>query len=266
MALQKAIFLSIALVAISHDASLAQTYYFGESLHEIVVSETQEQKLREIESLRYAELKQLQDTLNTTQHKYYQRLFDLETELEQVLTPEQLKSLNEKRLEETREQVKKTADFMGQFANFLESVSAADSLTIFEGLPCAADVELAKIKQKNETIEIDGCSFYSAPLAASQSIKEKLRSTLVDYRAFEPYSGGKFCGGFHPDFCVQWKSGNHVHHALVCLGCAEMVHVTLSGRTTFDFKNVAWDSFAQVAILTFRHQGDLIKKTRRNDW
>jgi hypothetical protein len=256
----KALLIAIAVVATSVEAGIAQTYYFGESLHEVSVSKSQEQRLEEIESRRNNEIERLQETLRTSRQQLRQQLFELDTELEQVLTAEQLRTLNAKRLEQTRDKANKNAQFMGQFAEFLKSVSEAESMIIYEGLPRASDDELANIKQKHETVDIDGWSFYSAPLAASPSIIEKLRSTLVDYRAFEPYTGVKFCGGFHPDFCVQWKVGEQTHNALVCLRCFELAYVEPSGKRTFDFNDAAWKSFAQIAIAIFQHHGDVIQK------
>ena len=153
---------------------------------------------------------------------------------------------------------------MRKFASFLDAVASAESMSVYEGLPRATDDELAKIKQANKTIELGGWSFYAAPLNTSQSTVEKLRSTFVDYREFKLYfadvfgagGGAKGCGGFHPDFCVQWTIKNKSYLALVCLGCHELEFISPSVKTKFDFDKGAWQSFAQVAISTFRFHAD----------
>ena len=237
-----------------------QSHYFGDSLHDIAVSESQDEKLYETEGRLNEEIHQLQDTLRTTQQKLRQQVYVRDNELEALLTAEQLKSLNEQRLSETRENAKRGVQFMAEFARFLDHVSASGELTVFEGLPRATDDELAKIKNDNKTIEIDGWYFYAQPLPTKPSTVEKLRSTLVNYQSFQPYSGGKFCGGFHPDFCVEWKTSGKTHNLLVCLTCFESVYITPTGKTRFDFNDAAWKSFTQIAVSAFIKHKDVIEK------
>ena len=248
----------VLAIATSLNVAYAQeSFFFDESLYEIKVSDLQDEKLTEIENELHDEIEQLRERLRTTQQKLRQQEFERASALDAVLTTEQLKSLNEKRRAETIQNAKANADFVVKFAKYLEVVSSADALSIYEGLP---DAELEKIKNVNKTIEIDGWAFYAEPLPAKSSIVEKLRSSLVDYRTFEPYSGGKFCGGFHPDFCVKWKTGDKIYYVQICLGCFEAVFISTDGKTTFDFNDAAWKSFAQIALATFTRHGDIIKK------
>jgi len=255
-----------AIAFATNSATGQESFFFNDSfsianpLRKIAVSEIQDKKLSALENRLNNDIERLEENLRTTQQKLRQQLFDRTSALDTALTPEQSKSLNEERRAETKQHAKEYVEFMEEFANYLEAVSAANALTIYEGLPRAPDAELEKIKNQNKTIEIDGWAFYAEPLPAKSSIIEKLRSSLVDYKTFEPYSGGKFCGGFHPDFCVEWKTGDKTYYVQICLGCFEAVFISPNGGTTFDFNDAAWKSFAQIAMTTFKRHADIIKK------
>jgi hypothetical protein len=205
-------------------------------------------------------IRQLEETVQTSQMQMRQLLFQRDTEREAVLRPEQLDALNTRQREETLEVARTNIKFAAEFGDFLKAFVDAEDVTLFEGLPRLDEAELAKIREKSGTIEIGKWSFYAEPLAASGSVIEKLRATLVDRNSLEPYSGGKFCGGFHPDFCVQWTTGDETMSLLVCLGCHEAEFISPEGETIFDFSDAAWKSFVQIAIATFRHHGDIMRK------
>ena len=40
--------------------------------------------------------------------------------------------------------------------------------------------------------------------------------------SFKRYRGQKACGGYHPDYCVEWKQGEAATRALICLECLEV--------------------------------------------
>jgi len=260
MNLRLSISIVVAMTISTNFTNAQESFYFDESLHKVSVSELQDEKLAAIEDRLNDDIEQLRERLRTTQQKLRQQEFERSIELDAVLTPEQLKSLNEKRHAETIQHAKANAEFMVEFAKYLEAISSSNALIIYEGLPRATDSELKKIKDENKTIVIDGWAFYAEPLPAKASIVEKLRSSLVDYKSFEPYSGGKFCGGFHPDFCVEWKAGDKTYYVQICLGCFEAVFIAPKGNTTFDFNDAAWKSFAQIAISTLARHADIIKK------
>jgi hypothetical protein len=237
-----------------------QSFFFDESLHQIAVSLQQNEKLTKIEDRLNEEVVLLQERLRTTQHGLRQQLFERNRALEAVLTPDQLKTLNEKRRDESIKRGNANAEFLVKFAKYLKAISSANDLLIYEGLPRATEQEIEKIKQANKTIEIDDWIFYAEVLPGNSSIVETLRASLVDYQSFKPYEGGKFCGGFHPDFCVEWKADGRAYYMLICLGCSESVFITPTDKTTFDFNDAAWKSFAQIAMSTFTKHADSIKK------
>ena len=40
--------------------------------------------------------------------------------------------------------------------------------------------------------------------------------------SFKRYRGQKACGGYHPDYCVEWKTGDATTRALICMECGEV--------------------------------------------
>jgi hypothetical protein len=40
-------------------------------------------------------------------------------------------------------------------------------------------------------------------------------------KSFGRYGGEKLCGGFHPDWCIEFKNGDDVYQVHVCFGCHE---------------------------------------------
>jgi len=259
MKFTSAISIVFAMVA-GNWVSAQETHTFDESYHEVAVSILQEKKLTAIEEQLDDDIEKLNDKLRSMQQSLRKKVFDRNNALDAVLTPEQLADLSKKRREETIQRAKANSEFMSQFSKYLKCIADAESLTIYEGLPRADGVGLKKIKDQNKTIEIDGWGFYAEPLTANGSMVEKLRSSLIDYKTFEPYSGGKFCGGFHPDFCVEWKTGSKTFYMQICLGCFEAAFIQPTGKTMFDFNDAAWKSFAQIAISTFAKHSDIIKK------
>jgi hypothetical protein len=39
--------------------------------------------------------------------------------------------------------------------------------------------------------------------------------------SFSKYGGPKPCGGFHADYCLEWKDGEKVYQMMLCYGCDE---------------------------------------------
>ena len=190
-----------------------------------------------------------ENELRKTNQKFRQILYKYDSLLEQSLTPNQLESLNQKRSQTTRKRANEIADFLRQFAIFLDAVSTSTNVEVFEGLPRAKPEELAEIKGDHQTIEFDGWSFYAAHLRPNQSQIEKLRSTFTDYQEFShhPKNMGKGCGGFHPDFYLRWKTDGQLNHVMICLGCNELKFLSASTKT--------------ILILMTRH-GNLLHSLR----
>lgn len=230
------------------------------SLAKIDLKGVDKEKLLEIESQLIDRISDLQSTGWATLHQLHNHQSKLDELKEIDLRPEELKLLNEERRTETLETAVENAEFLAKFNKYITIISQAKELEIFEGLPRGTKQQLKKIKDENKTVEIDGWSFYAEPLKTKPSTIEDLRLALISYQLFEPYSGPKFCGGFHPDFCVEFKTDDKTYFVQICFGCEEAAFIAPSEKMVFDFNRTAWKTFADIAISTLIKHVDGIKK------
>lgn len=102
-------------------------------------------------------------------------------------------------------------------------IGKADQLTLYEGLPHQGNErQLFEQEQSKETVTLHGYPFYRAPLDVPAEEVEKLRSVLGSASSFLQWRGERKCGGFHPDYCAEWRAGGNVYRVLICFGCGEV--------------------------------------------
>jgi hypothetical protein len=103
------------------------------------------------------------------------------------------------------------------------AIQKANRLTLYEGLPHQfyERKELTEEKRKKETIALHGFGFYRDPITVSAPDKRRLLELLADEGSFAPWQGERKCGGFHPDWCAEWRVGDAVYQFLICFGCHE---------------------------------------------
>jgi len=112
--------------------------------------------------------------------------------------------------------------------SLLTAVWKADKIVLLEGLPHPRwqTKLLEQELRTHETTKVHDFSFYLEPLSLSKSDAEKLMVPFHDPESFskkgEGGKGIKFCGGFHPDYALEFHVGADTYHALLCLGCAEI--------------------------------------------
>ena len=165
-----------------------------------------QQKKLEIIKLPFdLEIEQLQ-VMSRYAERHLRRLrFERDVAVESFLSKQHLIELNENRKQETKKSAKKTAEFMSKFAELLLAIESADDLKMYEGTPRDGEKSDAEIKDQQKTVKLDEWIFYAEPLEVPASLVERLRSLLVNYKGFQPYSGPKFCGCFHTDLYIEWK-------------------------------------------------------------
>ncbi len=103
------------------------------------------------------------------------------------------------------------------------TLKQADRLVLYEGLPhqMYESQALAAEKKSKPTVTLHGFPFYRETLDLKPGDGARLEALLSDRHTFAPYSGEKKCGGFHPDYAVEWSAGGQTYHALICFGCFE---------------------------------------------
>jgi hypothetical protein len=105
------------------------------------------------------------------------------------------------------------------------AVREADQVTLYEGLPHQAweSKQLEKEKQAKQTVQLHGFPFYSETLDLTADDQKALQKLLGDEASFKQWMGEKKCGGFHPDYLVEWRAGDRDYRFLICFGCSEVM-------------------------------------------
>jgi hypothetical protein len=110
-----------------------------------------------------------------------------------------------------------------RLADVLSGIGGGD-LLLYEGLP--SEFWEPQLRQKalkeEETIALHGYAVYddARPLPAEDA--GSLTSLFSAKESFAPRRAGKACGGFQPEFCLEWKVGEAATQALISLECGEV--------------------------------------------
>lgn len=143
---------------------------------------------------------------------------------------------------------------------YLDSLKPGVKLTVYEGLPhqmFEADL-LEKEKKTKPVVEFtvtpkaakldtkrnDKYPFYKAPLKLKDEDLESLRSLLSSGETYKEWTGVKNCGGFHPDFAIEWTSDGKTMRALICFNCGEIILSGAQGDLLYD--DAASGSFEEI--------------------
>lgn len=104
------------------------------------------------------------------------------------------------------------------------AILGSKSLTLSEGLPHPAkEPHLFPAEEKRrDTREIAGFPFYKPDIKPDPGRLDRLRRLLASPASFAEWKQ-KRCGGFHPDWSVNWRSGRDNIHALICFGCQDII-------------------------------------------
>lgn len=98
------------------------------------------------------------------------------------------------------------------------------TMTLYEGLPHQnfEAESLAKEKKAKKTVAVQGFDFYAEALPVKKEDAKKLTAWAVERKAFKRFVGPKGCGGFHPDWMIEWSDGKDKVRMQVCFGCGEV--------------------------------------------
>jgi hypothetical protein len=95
---------------------------------------------------------------------------------------------------------------------------------LHEGLPSEfwePELRERELTQK-KTIKLHGYPFYDEPIALNGTDAEHLTALFSAKKSFKRYVENKRCSGYHPEYCIDWKAGEAVTQALICLECGEI--------------------------------------------
>jgi hypothetical protein len=133
------------------------------------------------------------------------------------------------------------------------TIGRADRLTLFEGLPHQYYEKdaLEKEMRTKETVQLHGFPFYRETLDLKEGDSRRLKDLLGNPSSYEPYSGEKKCGGFHPDYAVEWSFEGRAYHCLICFGCYEFRVYGPQGEQFYDIRAGAYEGL-ETLLKPFR--------------
>jgi hypothetical protein len=138
---------------------------------------------------------------------------------------------------------------------FAAQVQRANTVILYEGLPHQAWQPEAHTNElaTKKTVVLGEDPFYAEPLRLSPSDVEKLRRLYCDPSSFRPFGGMKACGGYHPDYCIEWHADTKKLFVQICFGCHEM--------KTFSDGKILYCDISPGAFETFE---TILKSYRKN--
>ena len=150
----------------------------------------------------------------------------------------------------------KPEEFEKNIKPLLAGIASAKEVSLYEGLPHQFwQKELLEQELKaQKTVTQHKFPFYSQAITPSAENVKKLAALCGDQKTFGRYRGPKPCvGGYHPDWCIQWKDGENVFQVHLCFGCHE--------ARLYGPKNDAYSDLSEDALKQLE---DILKPHRKN--
>ena len=110
---------------------------------------------------------------------------------------------------------------------FSEGVRRSSAIVLYEGLPHQMfEKRLLEEERGTKAVqEVQGFPFYREKLKLKDMDATRLSEVLSNTEKLGrvPVPGMvKRCGGFHPDYAVEWSQGEKRFQALICFGCGDV--------------------------------------------
>ena len=97
-----------------------------------------------------------------------------------------------------------------------DAIPKAGVALLYEGLPSEfwePELLVQELARK-KTIKLHGYPFYEEQLAFQETDGEQFTALLTARTSFSKLTDGKKGGGFHADYCLEWKSGDATIHVV----------------------------------------------------
>jgi len=118
------------------------------------------------------------------------------------------------------------------------AITDSERVNVYEGLPHQMFERelLAQESKRKDTEKMGSYRFYTPSVAASNP--EVLKRLLSSPDTIQVFRGEKLCGGFHPDYAVEWfDADGTTFFAQICFGCHEIIYSDGKNEFRYDFEN-----------------------------
>lgn len=141
---------------------------------------------------------------------------------------------------------------------FADGVRRAQKVVLYEGLPHQRfESQLLEKERRTKAVqELNGFLFYKVALELKEGDAKHLTEVFGNPSQLGRIPDPRFqkaCGGFHPDYAVEWHQGAKRFRALICFGCAD-------ARLYGPALSAAYDLDANVD----KNLGSILKGYRKN--
>jgi hypothetical protein len=146
--------------------------------------------------------------------------------------------------------------------SFPTGVRYADKIALYEGLPHQLyEVDLLEQQRRTKAVQdLSGYPFYQEPLELNDEDAKRLVAVLGNPASFQSFTIEKPCGGFHPDYAVDFRYGFARYLALICFGCGEAKLIGPWSSSRNDLDETARQKLAD--ILHSYHKNRPIQQAR----
>lgn len=130
------------------------------------------------------------------------------------------------------------------------AIGKATNVILYEGLPHQqSDKEsLAEELKTKKTVKFHDYPFYAEVLSMTEEDAADAGKLLANAKSIAQHQA-KFCGAFHPDYCLEFKVGKETWLALICLGCHEVKFYGPKKLHLYcDLKDDAYDELKKLLV------------------
>ena len=146
------------------------------------------------------------------------------------------------------------SEFAKQHKQFVAAINKADKTALLEGLPSEWEHGLlAEELKTKKTVKHFKYPFYSNPLPLTEKDKKALLALAVAKNSLPELLEEHLCGGFHPDYCIEWHVGKDIYYCLICFGCHEAELYGPKIVLHCDLPDAAYDSFKKI-LMQYRRE------------
>jgi hypothetical protein len=132
----------------------------------------------------------------------------------------------------------------------MQAIARSESMQVLEGLPHHfLERELLASERATKKIqELEGYPFYLEPLTLSDTDAREVSRIMRTWSTYKPFVSPAACGGFHPDYALEWSIGTDLYRVLICFNCDELL---ITGPELTSHNVLEWTAYEKLKkILT----------------
>lgn len=118
----------------------------------------------------------------------------------------------------------KTDTTFANLPQILSAIPKSSDVRLYRGLPSEFWEPELRTKElgRARTIRLHGYPFYEPSEPIPRAEADRLTALLSSRATFRRHNGRNQCGGYSPEFCIEWKAGEGGIRALICVECSEV--------------------------------------------